>query len=101
VQLAGTTIHELGHVLGGWQAGHGKDWRKACERLGLRRMKAAGTTYSWAMFAPELRTAITRLGTPTDGAPLNTAATPRIGKRRVTVGPCTAGVGTRGGDRAV
>lgn len=42
VQLAGTTIHELAHVLAGSAAGHGKDWRRACERLGLRRAKAAG-----------------------------------------------------------
>src|SRR5689334_15685833 len=25
VQLAGTTIHELAHVVAGWDAGHGKD----------------------------------------------------------------------------
>lgn len=24
VQLAGTTVHELGHVVAGWDAGHGK-----------------------------------------------------------------------------
>jgi hypothetical protein len=94
-QLAGTTIHELGHVLAGWGAAHGQEWKTACARLGLRRVKAAGTNYTWAMFEPALRERIT--GVPTDGAPLNTAATPRIGKRRGKVGPCTAGVGTRGG----
>lgn len=97
VQLAGTTVHELGHVVAGWDAGHGKDWKATCDRLGLRLIKAAGTQYTWAMFAPDLRAAIAKLGEPTDGAPLNAAATPRIGKRRGRVGPCTAGVGTRGG----
>src|SRR5947208_3595044 len=42
VQVAGTTLHELGHVLAGWGAGHGADWKRACERLGLRRALAAG-----------------------------------------------------------
>ena len=97
VQLAGTVIHELGHVVAGWDAGHGKNWKTTCATLGLRLVKAAGTQYHWGMFTPDLRDAIVALGVPTDGAPLNVKATPRIGKRRGRVGPCTAGVGTRGG----
>src|SRR5688500_15340592 len=31
VQLAGTTLHELGHVLAGWEAGHKKGWHEACQ----------------------------------------------------------------------
>lgn len=97
VQLAGTTVHELGHVVAGWNAGHGKGWKDACDTLGLRRVKAAGTEYAWSMFAPWLREAINALGVPTDGAPLNGIAMMKIGKRRTKVGPCTAGQGTRGG----
>src|SRR5436305_878844 len=48
VQLAGTTIHELAHVLAGSKAGHGREWLKACEFLGLRKAKAAGTRYTMA-----------------------------------------------------
>lgn len=97
VQLAGTTVHELAHVVAGWTAGHGKDWKGTCERLGLRCVLAAGTQYSWAMFETGLREAIMALGVPTDGTPMNGLSTIKIGKRRGKVGPCTAGVGTRGG----
>lgn len=97
VQLAGTTVHELGHVVAGWEAGHGKGWKEACELIGLRRCKAAGTEYRWSMFAPWLREEIAKLGVPTDGAPLNGVAIMKIGKRKTVVGPCTAGIGTRGG----
>ncbi len=97
VQLAGTTIHELAHVVAGWEAGHGKGWKETCERLGLRCVRAAGTAYTWAMFETSLREAIAAVGAPSDGAPLNGVTTLKIGKRRTKVGPCTAGVGTRGG----
>ncbi len=97
VQLAGTVIHELAHAVMGIGAGHSKAWKDACARLGLRRVKAAGTDYKWSMFEPVLREMITFLGDPTDGSPLNGASTPTMGNRRGIVGPCTAGVGTRGG----
>lgn len=97
VQLAGTTVHELAHVVAGWDAGHGKDWKATCERLGLRCVMAAGTRYSWAMFERGLRDAILALGEPADGRPMNGLVTMKIGKRQGKVGPCTAGVGTRGG----
>src|SRR3954462_15824901 len=32
VQLAGTCIHELAHVLAGHGAGHGKKWHEACAK---------------------------------------------------------------------
>jgi hypothetical protein len=69
-QLAGTTVHELGHVLAGHKAGHLKPWHEACDALGLRRIKAAGTNYVPAMFAPDLREAIAALAVPTDGTPV-------------------------------
>jgi hypothetical protein len=97
VQLAGTTIHELAHVVAGWGAGHGQEWKETCERLGLRCVKAAGTQYSWAMFEGALRDEILALGEPSDGRPMNGFATMKIGKRQGKAGPCTAGVGTRGG----
>jgi hypothetical protein len=34
--VAFTVVHELGHVLAGCGRGHGVDWFKACERLGIR-----------------------------------------------------------------
>lgn len=95
VQLCGTTLHELGHVLAGWQAGHGKDWHLACDRLGLRRVRAAGTCYSWAHFAPDIREAIVRLPAPVDGKPQPLAFAYPGGKFKLK--PCGAGVGTRGG----
>ena len=99
VQLAGTTIHELAHVIAGWNAGHGPDWRGACERLGLRRARAAGHKYHRANFEPDLRDAIARLPMPDDGAPVPTIA--GQGAFGFPLGgalkPCGAGIGTRGG----
>src|SRR5690606_14129724 len=70
IQLAGTTIHELAHVLAGFEAGHGKEWRKACELLGLRRAKAAGNIYNLVQFAPDVRMQVATLKSPTDGKPV-------------------------------
>lgn len=94
IQLAGTTIHELGHVLAGPGAGHSKAWHAACARLGLRCVLAAGHAYMLANFAPGLREAIEALPKPVDGLPANLAS--GIGKF-MKFRPCGAGHGTRGG----
>lgn len=97
VQLAGTTIHELGHVLAGFNAGHGSDWKHACEKLGLRRIKAAGTNYVWAMFDKDIREAVALLPKPDDGAPVASYFSPTAFGATPAPKPCTAGIGTRGG----
>jgi hypothetical protein len=97
VQVAGTTIHELGHVLAGWDAGHGPGWKKACERLGLRRAVASGQRYLLASMAPEIRCEVVRLiAGLVDGRPAFLAA---LSPLRVTPAPkpCPSGVGVRGG----
>lgn len=93
IQIAGTTVHELGHVLAGWGAGHGKEWKEACARLGLRHVKAAGTMYLMANFQPRIREVIASMGTPTDGRPMFRDGSLAVGKP----GICTQGIGTRGG----
>lgn len=96
VQVAGTTVHELGHVLAGWQAGHGPAWKRACERLGLRRA-TVGQAYCLAALAAPLRGEIARLiAGLVDGRPAFLAA---ISPVRVspTAKPCPAGIGVRGG----
>lgn len=98
IQLAGTTIHELGHVLAGWGAAHGPDWKAACEALGLRRIKAAGTLYKRAMFAADVRMAIAGLKLPTDGQPVcSLDGVLRKTGNRMVIKPCAAGTGTKGG----
>ena len=100
VQLAGTTVHELGHVAAGWEAGHGKDWVSACARLGLNGVRAVGTDYQWSMFDPKLRRKLEKLPMPDDGKPVALAGMPipgRSGNRMVAPKPCGAGIGTKGG----
>jgi hypothetical protein len=110
-QLAGTTVHELAHVLAGWEAGHGKGWHDACERLGLRNMKAGGTDYCKDTFADWLWEYVSTLEPPTEGQPVQslfTGAKPGTGVvtglgalpfgfRIKRIKGCQAGVGTRGG----
>ncbi len=102
VQLAGTTIHELGHVLAGWEAGHGPDWKAACEKLGLRKIRAAGTNYIWSMFDKDIRAAIATMPKPDDGEPVDLFGMlgqpqQKTGTRMAAPKPCTAAIGVRGG----
>lgn len=93
-QVAGTTIHELGHVIAGYGSGHGPEWKKACEGLGLRNPMAAGHKYLMSGFDPKLRSLIIALPTPQDGSPKSVA-----GMLGIPIKPkaCTMGVGTKGG----
>lgn len=93
VQVAGTAIHELAHVLAGFEAGHRKGWKEACAKLGLRHCRAAGTKYSLGLFTPDVRMAIAALPKPSDGEPKSFAS------QGITVRPkpCTAGRGSCGG----
>ena len=88
-QIAGTTLHELGHVLAGTGTGHNAAWKEACGRLGLRRIKAAGTEYYPALFDISLRFEIAAIPLPTEGRP----AVPQGFKG----GSCSHGRGSRGG----
>lgn len=101
VQLAGTTIHEMAHALAGPGVGHAKGWITACKRLGLRGMKAAGTTYQSAMFVPALRELLAAIPEPTDGRVISWNAggiVPGSGNAMMTrTRPCSAGIGVRGG----
>lgn len=95
-QLCGTTVHELAHALAGPGTGHGAEWKRACVRLGLRRAKAAGTTYRAAMFAPALRAALVAVPLPDDGKPLAGWGAATFGAPAAT-GSCSHGRGSRGG----
>lgn len=101
VQLTGTTLHELGHVLAGWSAGHGREWHMACERLGLIKVLAAGTDYTWANFEPWVATYAMAIAPPDDGAPVRTIPSGQgYGMKAglmFKVKGCQAGFGTRGG----
>lgn len=94
VQLAGTTLHELGHVLAGMGVGHGKVWKESCATLGLRRVKAAGTNYLLAMFEPDIRYQLMGLIERLEKA---RPANGKQGYPHVRPKPCSTGVGVRGG----
>jgi hypothetical protein len=98
VQVAGTTLHELAHVIAGPGAGHGPKWKAACARLGLIFVRAAGTKYSLACFAPGLRDAIAALPQPTDGKPQPFGGLlPNGLPLQLKLRPCNAGIGVKGG----
>jgi hypothetical protein len=92
IQLAGTTIHELAHVLAGNGHGHDKTWKQECDKLGLRLAMAAGHDYMLASLHPEIRSQIAKLASRLqDGKPTF------AGTRSKTPKPCSLGIGTRGG----
>lgn len=98
IQVAGTTLHELGHVLAGIGHGHGKGWLAACRRLGLTYVRAAGTRYSLACFAADIREAIAALPSPTDGRPQPFGGFgPNGAPLQLKLRPCAAGIGAKGG----
>jgi hypothetical protein len=103
LQVAGTTTHELAHVLAGHKAGHGPEWKAAAADLGLTRAEAAGQAYAWDDFTTAVRERIQALPEPTDGTPVRPGLGgngPRVmypGFRTRGPRPCTLGIGTRGG----
>lgn len=105
IQLAGTVIHELGHVLAGWSAGHGPEWREATVKLGFTiKPAAAGQRYWLSMITPTVRTAVYTLAREIgDGQPAFAMAgagsglAGLLGLLPAKPRPCSAGVGTRGG----
>jgi hypothetical protein len=59
IQLAGTVIHELAHVLAGGEAGHSTTWKDTAVGLGFAvRPAAAGQVYHLAMIHPTIRHAV-------------------------------------------
>lgn len=101
VQLAGTAIHELAHVLAGHEAGHGAAWRRAAVALGFTKGPgAAGQRYCLALFRPDIRAeAHTLAQRVADGMPAFAAGRDSwLTLLPIASGrPCSAGTGTRGG----
>lgn len=99
VQLAGTTIHEMGHALAGHMAGHSVDWKDSTVQLGFtKRPEAAGQRYVLALFRPAIRHQIAELAaTLADGSPTFARGASWLGILIGQLKPCSAGVGTKGG----
>jgi hypothetical protein len=96
VQVAGTTVHELGHCLAGRGAGHGPEWKAACAVLGLSHCEAGGQAYAPEHFDADVWGRIEALPHPSDGRPtfglMGGGVAPVVKPR-----PCPLGIGTRGG----
>ncbi len=58
LQLAGTILHELAHILVGVSANHNEDWQEACHAVGLRYCQAAAQAYIPEHFEPAILAAI-------------------------------------------
>lgn len=100
VQIAGTTLHELAHVLAGVGHGHDAQWKAAAARLGLLRATAAGQAYRPEDFDVEVWRVLTALPVPGDGRPVfNSRARLPLGgiPLPLALRPCPIGIGTRGG----
>lgn len=96
LQIAGTTIHEIAHVLAGHGAAHGKDWKAACALLGLRCAKAAGMRYSHAALSPAIRE-IVWFHEFADGRPATGGMVFGLPIVLTKPRPCSQGIGSRGG----
>jgi hypothetical protein len=99
VQLAGTDLHELAHVLAGPEAGHGPGWKLAASELGLVHAEAAGQAYTPSDFGVEVWEQISSLPLPSDGRPAfaDRESPGSVGLRVSKIRPCPLGIGTRGG----
>lgn len=100
VQLAGTVIHELGHVLTGKGHGHDKTWKDTAHRIGFTKgPEAAGQIYRLALLSPTIREKVYELARIVDdGSPaFRMIGLGALGMIVPTVRPCSAGVGARGG----
>ena len=99
IQVAGTTVHEIAHVLAGHEAAHGPEWKAACGRLGLRCARAAGMRYSLAALCPAIRELVWRHEFD-DGRPdvgMSVFGLLGVPTLSPTIRPCSHGVGSRGG----
>lgn len=98
LQIAGTTLHELAHVIAGSEAGHNRHWKDACRTLGLQHPEAANQQYLTEDFESELQVAIAALSNPVDGTPVFSEVRNPFGRAgTLKVRPCPVGIGSRGG----
>jgi len=95
-QLWETMGHEAAHVLAGYDAGHGPEWKAAAKRLGLRRPSAAGRAGSQDL-DPELISVLCQIPVPQDGKPV-TCSEPAVRTVTGSGSTCPLGIGSQGGE---
>lgn len=90
IQLAGTVLHELAHVLAGFGAGHKREWKAWCKVLGLPGASAKGTAYDTTgdgkVWDDEMLIKVLALPTPSDGRPKSGGLLLRTGKSGCATG---------------
>ena len=91
--IAETVLHELAHVVAGYEAGHGKEFKAAAAVLGL--LNASPFAAPVPEFDAAMVATLAGIPTPTDGKPTLTG----LDVPPPTPKACPAGKGTRGGKR--
>lgn len=93
LQIAGTMLHEMGHVLAGYEAAHGPMWKDWCHKIGYANATATINYGDPGTFDEEFVKTLSKIPPPDDGTPGQGKHLPSFKGGKT----CSAGHGTHGG----